>query len=213
MAAPQAAPLVAEKAVGDSEQDPNNYEINLNTKTGLKLTKAYKARPAKTEFAAFAAGCFWGVEDEYRKEPGVVATAVGFSGGHVKNPSYKLVCGDKTGHAETVLVEFDPAKTSYSKLLDLFWVVHNPTEVNHQGVDYGTQYRSVIFCFNDEQRKEALASKKAEEKAEHLEDQIATEIVPSAPFYRAEEYHQQWVENGHPSSCHRRKKGDLKPEL
>lgn len=181
-----------------------NSPIDLKTHDGLALTKAYKSRPAHTEYAAFAAGCFWGVEELFRREPGVVATAVGFAGGHVKNPSYEDVCTDKTGHAETALVEFDPAKTSYAKLLKVFWEMHDPTEGNRQGPDVGTQYRSVIFAYSPAQKSEAEATKKLLTKSNEFGAPITTEIVTAGPVYRAEDYHQQYIEKGNPAYCHTR---------
>src|SRR5262249_27655174 len=143
--------------------------------------------------AMFGAGCFWGVEERFRQTPGVVSTAVGFSGGHTENPSYKDVCTDKTGHAEVVLVEFDPAKTSYEQMLDVFWKGHNPTQMNRQGPDYGTQYRSAIFFFTPEQEKLARESKEKLETSKRHKKPIATTIEPAKPFFKAEDYHQQYL--------------------
>jgi peptide-methionine (S)-S-oxide reductase len=154
------------------------------------------------EKATFGAGCFWGVEAEFRKVPGVTATAVGYSGGHTKNPTYKEVCTDSTGHAEVVQVEFDPQKVAYERLLDVFWNNHNPTQLNYQGVDVGTQYRSAIFFHTPEQREKAVASKSAQEKSGKYKKPIVTEITPAGEFYRAEEYHQQYLEKRGLASCH-----------
>ena len=151
------------------------------------------------QLAAFAQGCFWGSEERFRRVPGVVATAVGFTGGHTENPSYEDVCTDTTGHAETVLVEFDPAKVSYAQLLRYFWDTHDPTTGDREGPDVGTQYRSAIFTFNAEQQKEALASRDAEQK--QLRDPITTEIAPIGKFWIAEDYHQQWDEKHGTRSC------------
>ena len=144
----------------------------------------------KLEKAVFAAGCFWGVEAEFRKIKGVVKTTVGYTGGVAKNPSYEDVCTGKTGHAESVLVEFDSDVVSYDELLDVFWAVHNPCSLNMQGLDIGTQYRSAIFYFNEAQHRKALVSKEKQEIK--LKKKVVTEIVPTATFYRAEEYHQDY---------------------
>lgn len=174
---------------------------------GLYLTKsAPKPLPQKTEIAAFAAGCFWGVEQEFRKEPGVVATAVGYMGGHTKNPTYEQVCEGDTGHAEAVQVEFDPQVVSYEKLLTLFWELHDPTTPNRQGPDFGEQYRSVIFYYNDAQREKAESSKAKLQASGELSAPIVTQIVPEAVFTKAEEYHQQYVEKGGRAACHFRVK-------
>lgn len=151
------------------------------------------------ELAAFAEGCFWGSEDTFRHVPGVVATAVGYTGGHTKNPTYEDVCSHTTGHAETVLVEFDPKKVSYEKLLDVFWESHDPTTLNRQGPDVGDQYRSAIFTFSDAQTNTAKASMaKTQTK---LSKNITTQIAPIGAFYKAEEYHQQYDEKTGTKSC------------
>jgi peptide-methionine (S)-S-oxide reductase len=176
------------------------------TPRGLYRTKqAPKDLPA-TELAAFSAGCFWGVEAEFRKEPGVVATAVGFSGGHTVNPSYPEVCTGRTGHAETVQVEYDPSKTTYAHLLDVFWNLHDPTTKNRQGPDVGEQYRSIIFTFTPEQKASAIASRDRLQQSGELAAPIVTEILPAMPFYQAEAYHQQYVEKGGVAACHVRRK-------
>ena len=153
----------------------------------------------KNQLAIFAQGCFWGVEERLRKVPGVIATAVGYAGGQAANPSYEEVCRGSTGHAEAVLVEFDPAKVSYTQLLHFFWETHDPTSGNAQGPDRGTQYRSAIFTFGAEQQKEAAASREEAQKA--LRDPITTEIAPAGPFWIAEAYHQQWDERHGSLSC------------
>jgi len=145
-----------------------------------------------TEKAAFAAGCFWGVEDAFMQLDGVSSTTVGYTGGHVENPGYREVCTDTTGHAEAVLVEFDPAKISYERLLDVFFQVHNPTTLNRQGPDVGSQYRSAIFFHSPEQEQQARAAKERLEKSGRFQRPVVTEIVPAAPFYEAEEYHQKY---------------------
>jgi peptide-methionine (S)-S-oxide reductase len=156
----------------------------------------------KTEKATFAAGCFWGVEATFRDVPGVVGTQVGYSGGSTKNPTYEDVCTDSTGHAEAVEVEYDPQKVSYDTLLDIFWANHDPTTLNRQGPDVGDQYRSVIFYHSPEQQAEAMASKERQEKSGHFRRPIVTQIVPEATFYRAEEYHQQYLEKRGLRECH-----------
>ena len=144
-----------------------------------------------TETAIFGAGCFWGVEAAFRRVEGVVETAVGYSGGNTAEPGYYDVCSGQTGHAEVVRVVFDPARVGYEELLELFWQVHDPTQVNRQGPDVGTQYRSVIFYGSDAQREAAEAGKKALVAAGHP---IATLIEPAAEFWMAEDYHQQYFE-------------------
>ncbi|TMC91676.1 MAG: peptide-methionine (S)-S-oxide reductase MsrA [Chloroflexi bacterium] len=152
--------------------------------------------------ATFGAGCFWGVEAEFRQLPkGVVSTAVGYEGGTMKNPTYRDVCTDRTGHAEVVEVEYDPEKVSYEDLLKVFWANHDPTTLNRQGPDVGTQYRSAIFYHTPEQQAVALASKEKLEKSGRYRRPIVTEIVPASSFYRAEDYHQQYLEKRGLSSC------------
>jgi peptide-methionine (S)-S-oxide reductase len=151
------------------------------------------------KLAAFSAGCFWGVEDAFRHVPGVVATAVGFTGGHTNDPTYEKVCTHTTGHAETVLVEFDPARVPYEQLLRVFFKIHDPTEVDQQGPDIGDQYRSAIFTFSDEEAAAARAAKQGEEKA--LGKHVATEIRPIGAFYKAEDYHQQYSEKTGSHAC------------
>lgn len=154
------------------------------------------------EKAAFGAGCFWGVEAAFRKMKGVKNTSVGYMGGKTENPTYKEVCTDTTGHAEVVLVEFDPQEVTYQQLLDVFWDCHDPTQKNRQGPDYGTQYRSVIFTYSDAQRQTAELSRKSLEKSGKHRHSIVTEILPGPPFYKAEEYHQQYLEKQGKGSCH-----------
>ena len=154
-----------------------------------------------SEKATFAAGCFWGVEAAFRQVDGVLATAVGYAGGKTKNPTYQDVCTDETGHAEVVQVEFDPARVAYARLLDVFWNEHDPTQLNRQGPDVGTQYRSAIFFHTPEQRAAALASKETLEKSGRYRRPIVTEIVPASDFYRAEDYHQQYLEKRGLASC------------
>lgn len=152
--------------------------------------------------ATFAAGCFWGVEASFRQIPGVISTRVGYTGGHFPNPTYRDVCTDNTGHAEAVEVEYDPAKVSYDQLLNVFWENHDPTQVNRQGPDWGTQYRSAIFFHAPEQEKEAKESKEKLEKSGRYHKPIATQIVPATTFHQAEDYHQQYLEKRGLASCH-----------
>jgi len=151
------------------------------------------------QLAVFAQGCFWGVEERFRKVPGVVATAVGYTGGQTRAPSYEDVCSHRTGHAEAVLVEFDPARVSYAELLAFFWETHDPTSGDRQGPDRGSQYRSAIFTFGSEQQAAAVASRTEQQK--RLADPITTEIAPAGPFWVAEGYHQQWDEKHGALSC------------
>ena len=144
--------------------------------------------------ATFAAGCFWSVELVYQREPGVMDTSVGYTGGSVKNPSYEAVCSGRTGHAEAVQVTYDPAKVTYGRLLDVFFDKHDPTQVNGQGNDHGSQYRSAIFYHSEQQKKEA-EQKKTEVQQQHKKP-IATEITQITEYYPAEEYHQRYLEKG-----------------
>jgi peptide-methionine (S)-S-oxide reductase len=149
--------------------------------------------------AMFAAGCFWQVEAEFRQTEGVLATEVGYSGGVTEDPTYREVCTDRTGHAEVVRVEFDPSKISYDALLDVFWSLHDPTTVNRQGPDVGSQYRSAIFVSDAEQKNAAEASKaRAQERSRRP---IVTEITTATEFYPAEEYHQRYLEKRGLATC------------
>jgi|SRR5437762_5828521 len=154
-----------------------------------------------TEKAAFAAGCFWGVEETFRQVKGVTSTAVGYEGGSLSNPTYHDVCTDRTGHAETVEVEYDPAQVSYEQLLDIFWNNHNPTTLNRQGPDFGSQYRSAIFYHTPEQLEIAQASKERLSQSGKFKRPIVTQIVPAATFYHAEEYHQRYLQKRGLSHC------------
>jgi peptide-methionine (S)-S-oxide reductase len=154
------------------------------------------------EKATFGAGCFWGVEATFRQIPGVKATAVGYMGGTLKSPTYKDVCTDRTGHAEVVEVEFDPAQVSYESLLQVFWENHDPTQLNRQGPDSGTQYRTVVFYHSPEQQAVATASKEERQQSGAYKRPIVTEIVPATEFWRAEEYHQQYLEKRGMANCH-----------
>jgi peptide-methionine (S)-S-oxide reductase len=151
--------------------------------------------------ATFAAGCFWGVEATFRQLPGVTSTRVGYTGGKTENPTYKEVCSDDTGHAEAVEVDYDPAKISYAKLLEVFWENHDPTQFNRQGPDWGTQYRSAIFFHTPEQEAEANASKEMLGKSGRYAKPIVTQVVPAPMFYEAEDYHQQYLEKRGLATC------------
>jgi peptide-methionine (S)-S-oxide reductase len=151
------------------------------------------------EKATFGAGCFWGVEEAFRRLAGVKDTAVGYMGGSLKNPTYQDVCTDRTGHAEVVQVDFDPAVVSYHDLLNVFWENHDPTTKNRQGPDVGAQYRSAIFFHSPEQEAEAKRSR--DEAQKNFKRPIVTEIVPAGDFWRAEEYHQQYLEKRGLSHC------------
>ena len=153
------------------------------------------------EKATFGAGCFWGVEADFRKLDGVKNTAVGYAGGVTENPTYKDVCSGQTHHAEVVEVEFDPAVISYEKLLDTFWESHDPTQVNRQGPDFGEQYRTVIFYHSPEQQAQAEASKAKLDASGRFSRPIATQILPAPKFWIAEDYHQQYLEKKGVASC------------
>ena len=155
--------------------------------------------PDGAERATFAAGCFWGVEAAFRQVHGVLQTAAGYTGGHVADPTYQRVCRHRTGHAEAVEVWFDPAQVSYAQLLQTFWQIHNPTTRNRQGLDFGSQYRSAIFCHDAGQMEAAIASRDAEQRS--LRRHIVTQITPASAFYRAEEYHQRYLEKHGHSGC------------
>ena len=157
---------------------------------------------SKLEKATFAAGCFWHVEEAFRTLKGVVETVVGYTGGHMNDPTYKDVCSDETGHAEAVEVLFDPKIISYEKLLDVYWNSHDPTTPNRQGPDVGTQYRSAIFYHDEEQRKIAEKSKALLERSKKFKNPVVTEIVKAGPFYRAEEYHQKYLMKRGQKTCY-----------
>ena len=154
------------------------------------------------EKATFGAGCFWGVEARFQQVPGVIETAVGYEGGSLENPTYKDVCTDRTGHAEVVEVTFDPQKVNYAALLDLFFELHDPTQVNRQGPDWGTQYRTVIFFHSPEQEAAARETIARLNASHQLAKPIATQVVPAGTFWRAEEYHQKYLEKRGAVSCH-----------
>jgi peptide-methionine (S)-S-oxide reductase len=154
-----------------------------------------------SETAIFGAGCFWGVEHLFRKVPGVIEAESGYSGGFVENPTYREVCNDTTGHAEVVRVTFDPEVVAYDQLLEVFWAMHDPTQMNRQGPDHGSQYRSIVLTHSDEQQATAVASR--DRAQTRYSTSIATEVRPFVAFYPAEDYHQQYyLKNGHEPYCH-----------
>ncbi len=154
-----------------------------------------------TKKATFGAGCFWGVEATFRRIDGVISTAVGYLGGALENPTYQDVCTGRTGHAEVVEVTYDPAKTTFEQLLDVFWSCHNPTTLNRQGPDVGEQYRSAVFFHDADQEAAARDSKEKLERSGRFTRPIVTEITPASTFYRAEDYHQQYLEKMGRTSC------------
>jgi peptide-methionine (S)-S-oxide reductase len=156
----------------------------------------------RQEKATFGAGCFWGVEVAFRQVPGVIDAVAGYLGGTLPNPTYKDVCTGRTGHAEVVEVTYDPERVSYDDLLNVFWTSHDPTTLNRQGPDVGTQYRSAIFYHDESQRNTAEDSKEAWSKSGRFQRPIVTEITPASTFYRAEEYHQRYLEKRGLASCH-----------
>jgi peptide-methionine (S)-S-oxide reductase len=160
-------------------------------------------KPGKNQLkkATFGAGCFWGVEAAFRELEGVVSTSVGYEGGHFDNPTYQDVCSGRTGHAEVVEVIYNPKIISYQKLIDLFWDIHDPTTLNRQGPDLGEQYRSVIFYHDHEQEKIAIESKKSLELSGRYKNKIVTQIEPAPIFWKAEKYHQQYLEKTGQKSC------------
>ena len=151
--------------------------------------------------ATFAAGCFWGVEAEFQKVKGIKSTMVGYAGGNFKNPTYHDVCSGKTGHAEAIQIEYDPDLVSFEQLLEIFWNIHDPTTLNRQGLDVGTQYRSAIFFHSPEQEKSAIKSKEHLQNSGRSVNKVVTEIDPASLFYKAEEYHQQYFEKGGIGNC------------
>jgi peptide-methionine (S)-S-oxide reductase len=155
------------------------------------------------ETATFAAGCFWGVEETFTKSGKILSSLVGYTGGQTPNPTYEQVCTGMTGHAEAVQLTFDPTKTSFQELLTIFWQSHNPTKLNQQGPDSGTQYRSAIFYHSPEQHDAALASKENMEELKRWPSPIVTQISPAGPFFPAEEYHQQYIQKNRSAFCHR----------
>lgn len=157
-------------------------------------TRAEEVKEDGTEKAIFAAGCFWGVEDKFSRIRGVLRTRVGYTGGHTKDPTYPKVCSDTTGHAESVEVTFDPNIVSYAELLDAFFRFHDPTQINRQGPDIGTQYRSAVFTLNEAQKEAALKAIEALNKSGRYNRPVATQVLPASEFYEAEEYHQKYYQ-------------------
>jgi len=180
---------------------PTHKRYCINA-TALKFIPVVK-NAAKRERAIFAAGCFWGVEEAFRNIEGVVSTRAGYTGGKIDNPTYESVCSDKTGHAEAVEIKYDASLVSYDELLDTFWKIHDPTAVNRQGPDIGTQYRSAIFYVNEAQKVSAIASKEKLERSGAHKKAIATEVMKAAEFYPAEEYHQKYYMKHGIKSCPR----------
>jgi peptide methionine sulfoxide reductase msrA/msrB len=179
----------------------NSAALDFEPSEGPATQAVADDTPGSLKRAMFGAGCFWGVENAFRRVEGVVETAVGYSGGHTQGPSYQDVCSGTTGHAEVVLVTYDPEMVSYEELLDVFWNLHDPTQVNRQGPDIGEQYRSAIFYFGEDQRKTAEEAKRKLENSGRYHRPIATEITPAGEFYRAEEYHQQYLEKRSGVGC------------
>lgn len=164
-------------------------------------TSANDSNTGTTQAAMFGAGCFWGVQAKFDKIPGVIATEVGYAGGEVKNPSYKQVCTDETGHAEVVHVTFDPTKVTYQQLVDTFFTLHDPTQLNRQGPDYGSQYRTVIFFYSPDQQRTAQETIQRVTDAKKFSRPIVTQIVPAPEFWKAEEYHQKYLKKRGLDDC------------
>lgn len=158
--------------------------------------------PTTLEIATFGAGCFWGIEETFANVPGVKSTAVGYSGGVLENPTYRQVCSGRTGHAEVVEVTYDPNEISYEEILRIFWENHNPTTLNRQGPDVGAQYRSAIFFHNPQQEAVARKSKEDLDRSGKFKKPIVTEITPASTFYRAEDYHQRYLQKRGVGACH-----------
>jgi peptide methionine sulfoxide reductase msrA/msrB len=176
----------------------NSLALDFQEKKPLPNSKATSAKLNK---ATFAAGCFWGVQAAFDKVEGVISTKAGYTGGRLKNPTYKNVCSNRTGHAEAIQVTYDPNIISYQKLLDIFWKIHNPTTLNRQGPDIGSQYRSAIFYHTPEQKTAAVASKQKLQKSKRWRRKIVTEITQASTFYPAEEYHQNYLKKRNINAC------------
>jgi len=206
LAAAVVLPVVALLLYGDDWVEPRSKPIEKSSSKEAGRVDTIHPEDVNRENinlekATFGAGCFWGVEAAFRKTPGVISTAVGYSGGSAAHPTYKQVCTNTTGHAEAVQVEYDPGKVSYDQLLDVFWNSHDPTTLNRQGPDVGIQYRSVIFYHTPEQKAAAAASKQRLASSGRYAKPIVTQIQPAKTFWRAEEYHQQYLEKRGLSSC------------
>jgi peptide-methionine (S)-S-oxide reductase len=186
-------------AAAPSTPDAESAAVHVGTDPGHVGRGTPLSAQAGHELAAFAAGCFWGVEDAFRRVAGVTATAVGYTGGHTADPTYERVCQHDTGYAETVLIEFDPKRVSYSRLLDIFFEIHDPTTLDRQGPDEGDQYRSAIFTQSPAQAQAAQAAVARAQKKQS--DKIVTRITELKPFYRAEDYHQQYAERTGSHGC------------
>lgn len=190
-------------AGGGAGQSPKPATVaSHEAAPGAMSPAAPTTKDMKMAEAMFGAGCFWGVEELFRKVPGVLETEVGFAGGKTEKPTYKQVCYEGTGHAEVVHFKYDPTVVSYDQLLDLFWRNHDPTQVNRQGPDYGDQYRTVVFYYSPEQQKAAEASKAALGASGKYKRPIATQIVPAATFWKAEDYHQKYLMKQGLDNCH-----------
>jgi len=183
--------------VDKMDQEGYTKYIDLFNEDGKKPPKS----KGRKEQATFAAGCFWGVEAAYQSVPGVLSTSVGYTGGNLKNPTYEDVCFKNTNHAEVIQIEYDPDQITYEQLLNIFWKIHNPTTLNRQGPDIGTQYRSAIFYHNDKQKQTALNSKKKQNNTDKFNGRIVTEIAKASDFYRAEEYHQKYLNKQGKGTC------------
>jgi peptide-methionine (S)-S-oxide reductase len=185
------------------KQPATSPAVNVAAAPVANASLEKKNPPVVTKLATFGAGCFWGVEDIFRNTPGVVNTAVGYMGGSLANPTYENVCSDSTGHAEVVQVQYDPSVVTYDQLLEVFWRCHNPTLVNRQGPDVGTQYRSAIFVQGEAERQAAEASKARLDASGKHAKPIATSIEVGQVFWKAEDYHQQYLEKRGLSNCHK----------
>lgn len=176
----------------------NKQDQNTDNKSQNESTELQQSQP----IATFAAGCFWGIEYNVGRVPGVKATRVGFMGGRVDNPTYKQVCYTDTGHAEVVQLVYDPEKVTYEQLVKIFFIMHDPTTLNRQGPDVGTQYRSAIFYHNEEQKQVAEKVKNDLAASGMFNNPIVTEITPAGPFWKAEDYHQDYIEKNPQRPCH-----------
>lgn len=181
---------------------PSNTDSKDAKGMGQSETASGNRDTTETQTAMFGAGCFWGVQAKFDKIDGVIATEVGYAGGSMDKPTYKDVCTDETGHAEVVHITFDPAKVSYQQLVDAFFALHDPTQMNRQGPDYGTQYRTVIFYYSPEQQKIALDTIQRLTEAKKFPRPIVTQVVPAAEFWKAEDYHQKYLKKRGLDDCH-----------